>query len=540
MKEKDKEKAVRRAKRAHERALSLQRQRDDIEAKKGLIWFEYLSKCDGKSLLSGTAEEVKKLRELCRQGIPPNVRGRVWPLLIGSEEEIGIEKFNALKKQADELRKSAGLIGHTDNAEQQQAAAPSPHSSSQLLSVEKSQGLESRKDSLDIGIERLSLGDGDENGDYGDHGSPLAPSDKTDNDKDVMLQTLMAAQASPLNEMEGAVFQNSASSIDDRMRSGSLDLRGSFDLSKAFSYDKPTPPRPGKESSQISDAATSSSSSSHLRAAPPPVPSLSGTERKDDSATLSGTGTSDPEDKSLSAKLIKYDLPRTLPTLKFFHDGGSLNEDLERVLCAYTILSPEVGYVQGMSFVVAMLLLYLDDAETLSCFVNLLKRKGIGEFYLLRKEALDAYVQCFDYFFEQSLPLLFAHLRKEGVTSDMFLLDWHLTLFVKPLPLDVAARVWDCFLAGDEMYGLRIALGILRLYGPELSGMNLEQLMTFLTRLPEDLSADTLLDSVGEIKISYKKFKKVREKAEQQAGIADNTLSADEAGGSKDKGCCVV
>jgi hypothetical protein len=189
-----------------------------------------------------------------------------------------------------------------------------------------------------------------------------------------------------------------------------------------------------------------------------------------------------------------------------------------------------------MSFVVAMLLLYLDDTETLSCFVNLLKRKGIGEFYLLKREALDAYVQCFDYFFEQSLPMLFSHLKKEGVSSDMFLLDWHLTLFVKPLPLDAAARVWDCFLAGDEMYGMRIALGILRLYAPELSSMKLEELMSFLTRLPEGLQAETLLDSVGEIRISFKKFKKVREKAELQFGCS---LARERSGGKGGKGCSV-
>ena len=82
-------------------------------------------------------------------------------------------------------------------------------------------------------------------------------------------------------------------------------------------------------------------------------------------------------------------------------------------------------------------------------------------------------------------------------------------------------------------------MGILRLYATELSGMNLEQLMSFLTRLPEDLNADVLLDSVHEIKISYKKFKKVRERAEQQAGIGVDPLSA-EKGGGKDKGCNVM
>ena len=207
-----------------------------------------------------------------------------------------------------------------------------------------------------------------------------------------------------------------------------------------------------------------------------------------------------------------------LPTLKFFHDGGSLNADLERVPCAYIIHAPDVGYVQGMSFVVAMLLLYLDDSEALSCFVNLLKRRGIGEFYHLQREALDAYVNCFDYFFEQSLPLLYHHLKREGLSSDMFLLDWHLTLFVKPLPLDCAARVWDVFLGADETYGLRIALGILRLCAPELSTMNLESLMSFLTRLPETLRADMLLQSVEEIKIPTRSSKNTREGAGKGRG----------------------
>ncbi len=520
MNSKVKEKAVRRAKKATERALSLQRRREELEAKKALIWFELLSKSNGTSLLSGSEETVKKVRELCRQGIPPNVRGRVWPLLIGNEEEIGAERFNALKKQADEVRKSSGLMGFGDGAERKDQ--PSSSGATQVLNVEKGHGLELRKDSLDIGMERLSLGALDipvnEGSDTNESilGSSSSSSPLSDpSPGEAIAQTLVDAQSSSnprrMSEMEGTVFQNSASSIDDRMRSGSLDLRGSFDLSKAFPFDKPTPPRPSKKDEK---AAAPTRDDEHDGDDPEDI------DDGDDEATGDNG-----ENKSLSTKLIKYDLPRTLPTLKFFHDGGSLNEDLERVLCAYTILSPEVGYVQGMSFVVAMLLLYLDDAETLSCFVNLMKRKGIGEFYLLRREALDAYVQCFDYFFEQSLPLLFGHLRKEGVMSDMFLLDWHLTLFVKPLPLDAAARVWDCFLAGDEMFGLRIALGILRLYAPVLSGMNLEQLMTFLTRLPEDLNADVLLDSVHEIKISYKKFKKVREKAELQAGIGGSPMS---------------
>lgn len=29
-----------------------------------------------------------KVRELCAKGIPPNIRGKVWPLLIGNELQV--------------------------------------------------------------------------------------------------------------------------------------------------------------------------------------------------------------------------------------------------------------------------------------------------------------------------------------------------------------------------------------------------------------------------------------------------------------------
>ena len=415
-------------------------------------------------------------------------------------------------------------IGYVGPPPPQVAFSP-PFSSSVL--AEQQEGEERlrlgiKRDSLDIGMERLVL-DVDEVLEEG-----AAAAIKTE---ESLVETQVDAHTqdsgTQLNETEGTMVQSTASSIDEVMRSGSIDLRASFDLAKnAFPLDQPTPPRkemmPGSSDPDFVITPPKP---------PPPFPWTGVRERDRESSSSAGVGSvhsnSSPgggsgasygcnedhdEEKLCSAELIKYDLPRTLPTLKFFHDGGSVNADLERVLCAYIIHAPDVGYVQGMSFVVAMLLLYLDDSEALSCFVNLLKRRGIGEFYHLQREALDAYVNCFDYFFEQSLPLLYHHLKREGLSSDMFLLDWHLTLFVKPLPLDCAARVWDVFLGADETYGLRIALGILRLCAPELSTMNLESLMSFLTRLPETLRADMLLQSVEEIKIPYKKFQKIRER----------------------------
>jgi hypothetical protein len=47
-----------------------------------------------------------------------------------------------------------------------------------------------------------------------------------------------------------------------------------------------------------------------------------------------------------SMTLIKRDIPRTFPTLSFFHDDGPLAASLDHVMKAYACYEPNIGYVQ--------------------------------------------------------------------------------------------------------------------------------------------------------------------------------------------------
>jgi len=62
-------------------------------------------------------------------------------------------------------------------------------------------------------------------------------------------------------------------------------------------------------------------------------------------------GVSDVKNNLLA---IERDIPRTFPTLGFFHDGGQMEQSLRRVLRAYACYKTEIGYVQGMSFIVVL------------------------------------------------------------------------------------------------------------------------------------------------------------------------------------------
>lgn len=81
-------------------------------------------------------------------------------------------------------------------------------------------------------------------------------------------------------------------------------------------------------------------------------------------------------------KQIANDVRRTYPELGIFQKGGPDAEMLHRILSAFSIREPELGYVQGMNFVVASLLYHLqDESLTFWVFCHLVQWLDLKENY---------------------------------------------------------------------------------------------------------------------------------------------------------------
>uniref|UniRef100_W5KBY7 TBC1 domain family member 12 n=1 Tax=Astyanax mexicanus TaxID=7994 RepID=W5KBY7_ASTMX len=198
-----------------------------------------------------------------------------------------------------------------------------------------------------------------------------------------------------------------------------------------------------------------------------------------------------------SLDLIKLDISRTFPSLFIFQKGGPYHDLLHSVLGAYTCYRPDVGYVQGMSFIAAVLILNLEEADAFIAFANLLNKPCQMAFFRVDHELMLKYFAAFEVFFEENLPKLFSHFQSSNLTPDLYLIDWIFTLYSKSLPLDVACRVWDVFCRDGEEFLFRTGLGILRLYEEVLLGMDFIHIAQFLTRLPDDVSADRLFSCIA-------------------------------------------
>ncbi|KAM5321193.1 TBC1 domain family member 12 isoform 2-T2 [Glossophaga mutica] len=133
-------------------------------------------------------------------------------------------------------------------------------------------------------------------------------------------------------------------------------------------------------------------------------------------------------DREASLELIKLDISRTFPSLYIFQKGGPYHDVLHSILGAYTCYRPDVGYVQGMSFIAAVLILNLEEADAFIAFANLLNKPCQLAFFRVDHSMMLKYFATFEVFFEENLSKLFLHFKSYSLTPDIYLIDWSLHL----------------------------------------------------------------------------------------------------------------
>eukprot|EP01135_Chromosphaera_perkinsii_P004886 Nk52_evm6s303 gene=Nk52_evmTU6s303 len=228
-------------------------------------------------------------------------------------------------------------------------------------------------------------------------------------------------------------------------------------------------------------------------------------------STENARGPSSPNPKVLgredSVQLIELDLSRTFPSLGVFQEGGPYHDQLKSVLQAYVCYRPDIGYVQGMSFIASMLLLNMEFMDAFKCIANLLNRPILIAFFSMKTELIQPYVGVFNSLLESELPDIHKKFQILGISSSLFLYEWFLTLFSKPLPLEVVSRVWDSYFLLGDIFLFRVALGILHMYQSDLLDKEFDVVAHFLTHLPQDMDDSKLFSSIQEIHITEKRFK---------------------------------
>jgi len=196
--------------------------------------------------------------------------------------------------------------------------------------------------------------------------------------------------------------------------------------------------------------------------------------------------------ESTWSKLIKEDAPRTFPLNPSFTE--EYQQSFCRVLNAYAFLNPEVGYVQGMGYIVGLLLLTSErrEQETLFVLARLMEDCGLSGLYQEGFPLLEQYMGTFDVLMDELMPELRRHFEREGVQSSDYAQQWFLSLFVYCLPMQTVLQIWDIVMCNGLPHLVLAAIALLSSVKEVLLAKQQEEIMAFFKSMKlgeEDLAS---------------------------------------------------
>lgn len=257
--------------------------------------------------------------------------------------------------------------------------------------------------------------------------------------------------------------------------------------------------------------------------------------------------------KNSDTEIIERDLYRTFPDNIHFradvpHDQQRTRENepvlistLRRLLVAFSVYQPKIGYCQSLNFLAGLLLLFMDEEKAFWMLVIITQRylPGVHEVNL---EGVNVDQGVLMLCTREALPKIWNKIGTnfEGRHDTNMLTKlppitlctaaWFMSGYIGILPIETTLRVWDCFFFEDSKTFFRIALTIFKLAEPLIEPLKdpmevFQVIQTFPKKLidPSVLMSTCFKRRNGIGHISQEEIVKMREFVRirrQQASIA--------------------
>jgi len=185
--------------------------------------------------------------------------------------------------------------------------------------------------------------------------------------------------------------------------------------------------------------------------------------------------------KSSDETNILKDIGRTFPKNEYFHKEGPGQQRLLQVLRAYSNFDPDVGYCQGMAFLVAVLLLNIrDDDKVFWAFVQIMQLLRWRKIYIDGTPKLIKLINKLDRRIKRHLPEIHNHLEEHGLPIDGCFSQHIITLFLYDTPMEFANRVIDVFLVEGHRIILQVIIRLLVLKKDKILALKGNELWVYL------------------------------------------------------------
>lgn len=231
-------------------------------------------------------------------------------------------------------------------------------------------------------------------------------------------------------------------------------------------------------------------------------------------------------------QIILRDVHRTYPAHEDFRTGsGSLLDSLFKVCKAYAVYDDEVGYCQGLSFLVAALLLHMPEEQAFCVFVCIMQHYGLRD--LFRNNFDELYLKFYqlERLLEEQVPNLYQHFNAISIEPFTYASQWFLTVFTAKFPLNAVFYIMDIFLLDGMSTIFQVALALLRASEKDLLELDFEGVLKYFRvqmpkRYRDEENVKKLIIESSQISVKkLKKHAKSYEAMKQKEKLLENPVS---------------
>lgn len=219
---------------------------------------------------------------------------------------------------------------------------------------------------------------------------------------------------------------------------------------------------------------------------------------------------SNPDDDSMGIQIVK-DLHRTGCSSYCGQEAEQDRVVLKRVLLAYARWNKNVGYCQGFNILAALILEVVEgnEGDALKIMIYLIDKVLPESYFVNNLWALSVDMAVFRDLLRLKLPELSQHLDTlqrtankesgggyEPPLTNVFTMQWFLTLFATCLPNHTVLKIWDSvFFEGSEII-LRVSLAIWAKLGEQIECCETaDEFYSTMGHLTQEMLENDLLES---------------------------------------------
>lgn len=184
------------------------------------------------------------------------------------------------------------------------------------------------------------------------------------------------------------------------------------------------------------------------------------------------------KDVSPDISIIAKDVNRTFPHLSMF-TSYETKVHFENILNSYSIFDSDMGYCQGVQFIVApMLFHFQDELKAFNALVKLFEVNNLRTIYDTEMSGLNLWFYQFEKIMELELPELHNHFIELDIDMNMFLAQWFLSFHSITMPFNFLMRMFDVLLMeGAKETLIRVGITLLSKNGKLLQSIDDQELI---------------------------------------------------------------